>query len=157
MPSTLGLRSLVATALVVSAATRGLIGQATIPTAKFNPALHVNLKLSKKTPSGLYYRDIVIGKGAIAKSGSQVSVKYAGTLTDGTQFDATRPGAAPISFQLGQGRVIAGWEEGLTGMRAGGKRQLVIPSELGYGPGGRPPKIGPNAILVFTVELVAVH
>ena len=94
--------------------------------------------------------------GPQAKNGDTVSVHYTGTLhTDGTQFDSSA-GGNPITFTLGQGRVIQGWEQGLLGMRVGGKRTLVIPPELGYGAQGFPGAIPPNSTLVFDVELVAI-
>ena len=123
-----------------------------IESATFAPSLGVDLKGSTKSASGLYYRDLTVGTGAEALVGKQVVAKYDGTLADGTRFDA---GTYP--FQLGARRVIPGWDEGLVGMKVGGKRQLIIPPDLGYGSQGSPPKIPGNAILVFTVELVGVQ
>jgi FKBP-type peptidyl-prolyl cis-trans isomerase len=101
--------------------------------------------------------DVVVGKGATAKTGSKVSVHYVGTLTDGKEFDSSRKRGKPFVFTLGQGAVIRGWDQGVVGMKVGGKRKLVIPSALAYGPQGRPPVIPPNATLNFEIELVEVN
>ncbi len=127
-----------------------------IEAATFDPALQVDLKASTKTASGLYYRDVVTGNGPVAAPGQTVAAGYVGWLANGKQFDASSVGA-PYRFVLGAHAVIAGWDEGVAGMHVGGKRQLIIPSGLGYGPAGSPPVIPPNAILVFTVELVGVQ
>ena len=107
------------------------------------------------TESGLIILDIVNGEGDEAKSGQTVSVNYTGTLEDGTQFD-TSIGRAPFSFPLGAGRVIKGWDEGVEGMKVGGKRKLTIPPELGYGSRGAGNVIPANATLIFEVELLTV-
>lgn len=122
----------------------------------FAPILDVQLAKSVTTPSGLVYRDLAVGSGAEAVAGKTVLVHYDGRLADGTQFDENAPGDDPLEFALGQQQVIAGWDEGVSGMKVGGKRQLVIPPALGYGDTGIGPIPG-NAILVFTVELVAVR
>lgn len=109
-----------------------------------------------KTPSGLAYRDLTVGTGPAAEIGSLLSVHYTGWLPDGTKFDSSRDANTPFAFTLGGGEVIQGWEEGVAGMRAGGRRQLVIPPGLGYG-GVRTGSIPPNSTLVFNVELLAVH
>lgn len=141
--------------LVTGACTSSKAGPMTIDSTTFDPSLHVDLKASTRTASGLYYRDIVVGNGAQATPGQQVLVRYTGTLANGQQFDATG-GKPPYSFVLGAGRVIAGWDEGVAGMRVGGTRQLIIPAALGYGANGNGP-IPPDAVLVFTVQLVAAQ
>lgn len=105
---------------------------------------------------GLAVTDIKAGTGATAQNGKKLQVKYVGKLTDGTVFDATGSGA-PFTFTLGAGQVIQGWDKGLAGMKVGGKRRLTIPPEMGYGSRGAPPKIPPNATLIFEVELLAVQ
>lgn len=99
--------------------------------------------------------DVAVGTGAEAKSGDTVTVNYAGTLDDGTKFDSSYDRKQPFSFALGAGKVIRGWDLGVVGMKVGGKRTLVIPPELGYGPRTAGP-IPPNSTLHFTVELLAV-
>lgn len=109
-----------------------------------------------KKPSGLEYWDIKVGTGETAVAGKQVRVHYTGWLTDGIKFDSSLDRGQPITFPLGTGAVIRGWDEGLKGMRVGGKRKLTIPSALAYGVEGRPPVIPPDATLVFEVELMDV-
>jgi len=108
------------------------------------------------TASGLQYDDLRVGQGAAARSGTDVVVHYTGWLTNGTKFDSSRDRNEPFGFALGQGNVIAGWEEGVAGMRVGGMRKLVIPPSLGYGAWGAGDVIPPEATLVFEVELLAV-
>jgi len=109
------------------------------------------------TASGLQYRDELVGGGAEANQGSHVSVHYTGTLENGSKFDSSRDRGQPFEFLLGSGMVIRGWDEGLQGMRVGGRRRLVIPGALGYGARGFPPVIPPNATLVFDVELLGIR
>ncbi len=107
------------------------------------------------TPTGLKYQDLVVGNGPMAESGMRVSVNYTGWLTNGTKFDSSLdPGRTPLGLVLGAGQVIPGWDEGLKGMRVGGKRKLTIPPELAYGAQGAGNVIPPNATLVFEVELL---
>ncbi|MCD6283435.1 FKBP-type peptidyl-prolyl cis-trans isomerase [bacterium] len=108
------------------------------------------------TDSGLQYEDLVVGDGQEAKSGDNVSVHYTGWLTDGTKFDSSVDRGTPFTFHLGAGQVIKGWDEGVAGMKVGGKRKLTIPPELGYGDRGAGPKIPPGATLVFEVELLGI-
>ncbi|MEC4891257.1 MAG: FKBP-type peptidyl-prolyl cis-trans isomerase [Nitrospira sp.] len=108
------------------------------------------------TSSGLQYIDLVVGTGEVAKAGQTVSVHYTGWLTNGTKFDSSVDRGQPFSFPLGAGRVIKGWDEGVQGMKVGGKRKLTIPANLGYGPRGAGGVIPPNATLVFDVELLGV-
>ena len=109
-----------------------------------------------KTPSGLQYQDVAVGDGAEAAQGQVAVVHYTGWLTDGTKFDSSRDRGSPFSFPLGAGQVIAGWDEGVAGMKVGGRRKLLIPASLGYGEMGAPPVIPPGATLVFDVELLDV-
>ena len=108
------------------------------------------------TESGLIYEELVLGEGAEAAAGQHVSVHYTGWLTDGTKFDSSKDRNDPFGFHLGRGQVIGGWDEGVQGMKVGGKRKLTIPPELGYGARGAGGVIPPNATLVFEVELLAV-
>ncbi|HEX4336567.1 MAG TPA: FKBP-type peptidyl-prolyl cis-trans isomerase [Polyangiaceae bacterium] len=109
-----------------------------------------------KAPAGLVKEDIKVGTGPAAKTGDHVSVHYTGTLTDGTKFDSSLDRNEPFDFGLGAGQVIKGWDQGVVGMKKGGKRKLTIPSELGYGASGSPPKIPPNATLIFDIELLSI-
>lgn len=104
----------------------------------------------------LKVEDLKVGTGAEAVKGQKVSVHYVGTLTDGKTFDSSRPRGEPFEFKLGAGQVIAGWDQGVAGMKVGGLRRLTVPPELGYGVRGYPPVIPGNSTLVFEVELLAV-
>ena len=104
----------------------------------------------------LVMEDEVVGEGPAAKSGDVVTVHYTGWLTDGTKFDSSLDRNQPFTFVLGQGQVIAGWEQGVAGMKVGGKRKLTIPPDLGYGARGAGGVIPPNATLVFEVELLQI-
>jgi FKBP-type peptidyl-prolyl cis-trans isomerase len=108
------------------------------------------------TPSGLKYTVLKAGKGAIAKPGQKVFVHYTGTLTNGKKFDSSRDRGEPFSFSLGQGQVIAGWDEALSTMKVGERRKLTIPPKLGYGAAGAGGVIPPNATLIFDVELLKI-
>jgi len=108
------------------------------------------------TPSGLKYVDEVVGSGDSPARGKKVRVHYTGRLTDGKKFDSSVDRGQPFEFIIGVGQVIKGWDEGVATMRVGGKRQLIIPAELGYGARGAGSAIPPNADLVFDVELLGV-
>lgn len=109
------------------------------------------------TASGLKYVDEVVGSGASPKAGQNVTVHYTGTLENGTKFESSYETGRPLTFPIGTGRVIRGWDEGVMSMKVGGKRKLIVPSNLGYGAPGNPPKIPPNATLIFEVELLGVQ
>jgi peptidylprolyl isomerase len=119
----------------------------------FDPSLDVDLSRMTKTPSGLYWRDIEVGSGTLVKGKMDVRVHYTGWLSNGMKFDSNSSDDQPVEVQLGRGQAIKGWEEGLQGMRAGGRRQLVIPSELGYG-SSHSGTIPPDAVLVFDIRVV---
>ena len=108
------------------------------------------------TDSGLVIEDVVVGDGAEACAGQTVSVHYTGWLTNGTKFDSSKDRDEPFEFELGGRRVIAGWDEGVQGMKIGGTRKLTIPPDLGYGARGAGGVIPPNATLVFEVELLGL-
>lgn len=108
------------------------------------------------TATGLKYVELKVGTGAEARPGMNVSVHYTGWLTNGNKFDSSVDRGEPFEFPLGAGRVIRGWDEGVAGMKIGGKRKLIIPSELGYGARGAGNDIPPNSTLVFEVELLGV-
>jgi len=108
------------------------------------------------TASGLKYSDQVIGTGATPQRGQTVTVHYTGTLENGKKFDSSLDRGKPADFRIGVGAVIKGWDEGLMTMKVGGKRRLIIPSKLGYGPEGRPPDIPGNSTLIFDIELLGV-
>lgn len=108
------------------------------------------------TATGLKYHDFVVGSGASPQSGKQVIVHYTGWLTNGKKFDSSLDRGEPFAFKIGVGQVIRGWDEGVMGMKVGGKRQLLIPPMLGYSSSGAGGVIPPNATLIFAVELLAV-
>lgn len=108
------------------------------------------------TESGLKYVDLVEGSGATPQTGQTVTVHYTGTLEDGTKFDSSRDRDRPFSFRIGTGQVIRGWDEGVGSMKVGGRRQLIIPPDLGYGARGAGRVIPANATLIFDVELLRI-
>jgi peptidylprolyl isomerase len=114
-------------------------------------------KPSGKAPKRLVIKDIVKGTGKTAKAGSVVTVQYVGVdFKTGKQFDASWDAGQPFQFQLGAQSVIPGWDQGVAGMKVGGRRELIIPPDLAYGPQGQPPAIGPSATLVFVIDMVSV-
>lgn len=122
---------------------------------RYSVSLDVELEEMEARPTGLYVQDIVVGDGSRADSGDVATVHYTGWLPTGTEFDSSREGD-PFEFALGYGRVVAGWDQGVVGMRVGGRRKLVVPPGLGYGDAGRGP-IPANSTLVFDVELLDVE
>jgi FKBP-type peptidyl-prolyl cis-trans isomerase len=122
-----------------------------MPSVSTSPSNYKIIKMD----NGLQIQDIVVGKGPAAKSGDMVSVNYSGTFTDGKKFDSSYDRGVPFSFKLGAGQVIQGWDLGVVGMKVGGKRKLVIPPTLGYGPNDYGPIPG-NSTLIFEVELVKI-
>ncbi len=125
-----------------------------IESIPFASTLDVNLARMTKTPSGLYYRDIEMGTGMIVHGKLDVKVHYTGWLTNGVKFDSNTEDQPPLTVPLNRGRAIKGWDDGLEGMRVGGRRQLVVPPELGYG-SSRAGLIPPDAVLVFDIRVVS--
>src|ERR1019366_1255171 len=136
------------------------VGMAQTAPAKKAPAVpHGPTKVTGepiKTASGLEYWDIKVGTGAVAQSGQKVKVDYTGWFTDGKKFDSSVGTGQPFEFVLGASQVIKGWDEGVAGMKVGGKRQLRIPPDLAYGEKGYPGVIPANSTLIFDVQLVDV-
>lgn len=130
--------------------------EASIEATTFAPSLNVDLSAMTRTPNGVYVRDITVGTGAVVAAGQEITVRYTGWLSNGGQFDATGPTDPPAVFFIGRSQVIAGWDDGVPGMRVGGVRQLVIPPRMGYGASGFGPIPG-NAILVFRIEMVSAR
>ncbi len=131
---------------------------AVAPPSKTPPKTPTKKKMSEPitTPSGLKYVETTVGTGAIPQKGQTVEVHYTGTLENGKKFDSSRDRNQTFKFQIGEGQVIKGWDEGLSTMKIGGRRQLTIPPELGYGARGAGGVIPPNAVLLFDVELIGV-
>ena len=128
----------------------------TTPAAPALPGLPGTGKVHKLA-SGLQYDDLVVGSGKMAEAGMNVSIHYTGYLLDGTKFDSSLDRGEPLKFQLASGQMIQGFDEGVRGMRIGGKRKLQIPWAMAYGESGRPPLIPPKADLVFDIELLDVQ
>jgi FKBP-type peptidyl-prolyl cis-trans isomerase len=122
--------------------------------SSFTPAKGAPLP---EPPKQLEIKDELVGTGDEAVSGKKVKVHYTGTLLNGSKFDSSRDRGEPFSFTLGQGQVIKGWDQGVAGMKVGGRRTLRIPPDLGYGAAGSPPKIPGGAGLAFDVELLGVE
>jgi len=123
----------------------------------FSASLGVDTTKMTKAPSGLWYADLAAGQGAEAGPGKTVRVHYTGWLPNGKKFDSSRDRGEPFAFTLGAGQVISGWDEGVKGMKVGGRRKLVLPPQLAYGDAGAPPDIPPGATLVFDVEVLDVQ
>lgn len=129
-------------------------GSTNLKDTKVKPAVP---KPSGPPPKKLVVKDVVVGKGTPAKKGAKLSMQYVGvTYADGKEFDSSWDRGQPFNFQLGKGSVIKGWDQGLVGIKPGGRRELTIPPNLGYGATGQPPSIPPNATLVFIVDALSV-
>src|SRR5690242_15318485 len=122
--------------------------------SKYERWRHLHIFRKESEMAELKIEELVVGSGAEAVKGQTVSVHYTGWLTDGKKFDSSKDRGQPFSFALGRGQVIQGWDEGVVGMKVGGRRKLTIPPEMGYGKQGFPGAIPPNATLVFEVELL---
>jgi FKBP-type peptidyl-prolyl cis-trans isomerase len=142
-----------------STAANALVEHTTTPTTPASGPLSKEPTIAvpkAPAPKTLTTKDIIVGTGAEAKTGSSVAVNYVGALySNGKVFDASWKRNEPFTLTLGQGQVIPGWEKGIVGMHVGGRRELIIPSELAYGKQGRPPSIPPNAPLIFIVDLLS--
>ena len=152
-------RAVAACALVASSACLSgesiAVEEAVIEQTNFASSLGVNLGASTKTANGTYYRDLVVGTGATVATGQTIAVRYTGWLANGTQFDSNTTKADPLTFKVGSGAVIAGFDDGLIGAKVGTQRQLIIPPSLGYGPYDYGPIPG-NSVIVFKVEVISV-
>ena len=145
--------AILAVVTVIVVATGGDDGSTDISTdTSVKPTIPAS---SDPPPTKLVSKDIVVGDGATAQKGDQLSVQYVGAdYTTGAQFDASWDNGQPLPLQLGAGQVIAGWDQGIVGMKVGGRRELIIPPDLGYGAQGQPPSISPNETLVFVIDLL---
>jgi peptidylprolyl isomerase len=159
-----GLISIVAVCAALAIAGCGGGGDSSSSTGSTASEANTNTKVRPKitvpstpAPKQLTEKELVEGTGAEAKSGDEVTVQYAGVgYESGEEFDASWNRGEPFPFNLGAGEVIAGWDQGVAGMKVGGRRELTIPPELAYGPAGSPPSIGPNETLIFVIDLLAV-
>lgn len=151
----------IATSMIAASTSFGTGAEKSKPAAAPAKATTAEKKETKSMtlPGGLIATDVTTGTGTEAKSGDTVRVHYTGTLNDakGAKFDSSRDRNDPFEFHLGAGEVIKGWDEGVKGMKIGGKRTLTIPPEMGYGSRGAGPIIKPNSTLFFEVELLAVN
>lgn len=152
-------RAVAACALIASSACLSgesvSVNEAQIEQTSFAASLGVNLAASTKTANGTYYRDLVVGTGATVATGQTITVRYTGWLANGTQFDSNTTKPDPLTFKVGSGQVIAGFDDGLVGAKVGSQRQLIIPPSLGYGPYDYGPIPG-NSVIVFKVEVISV-
>ncbi len=145
----------VALVVAVIVVTAGNDDESAVPEDLTKPEVEVP---DGEPPTTLEIDDITEGSGAEAQTGDTVSMQYVGVnYSNGEEFDASWNTGEPFTFQLGSGSVIPGWDEGIPGMKVGGRRELIIPPDLGYGPQGQPPDIPPNETLVFVVDLVDVQ
>jgi FKBP-type peptidyl-prolyl cis-trans isomerase len=128
----------------------------TIEETTFDPSLGIDLATFTRNSNGLYFKELVVGPGAIAQDAQQVGVYYKGQRVNAAIFDQRQAPQAPFTFRIGSGQVVAGFDQGVRGMRVGGKRQVIIPPALGYGSQGSGP-IPPNSILIFTLDLASVQ
>jgi FKBP-type peptidyl-prolyl cis-trans isomerase FkpA len=142
------------TSLLVGGCKQGTNGQTAAVPSGPPPVSHPDKQVT--TPSGLVYEDLIVGTGEAATAGQTVSVHYTGWLTDNTKFDSSKDRGQPFEFPLGGGQVIRGWDEGVAGMKVGGKRLLTIPPNLGYGASGAGGVIPPSATLIFEVDLLGI-
>ncbi len=159
--------SMLALCLALAIAVGGCGGGSDSSSESSGSSESANTDLSKKpvvtvpagvSPKKFAYKEIVEGTGPVAKSGDKVTVQYVGVgFETEKEFDSSWSRNEPFSFTLGAGEVIKGWDKGVEGMKAGGRRELLIPGELAYGPAGSPPKIGPNETLIFVIDLLEVE
>ena len=145
------------TGIVLWELARGSDTSHTSQTADLQKQLEEQLKQQQNQGGKVESTDITVGTGAEAAPGKTVTVHYTGTLPDGKKFDSSLDRNEPFSFDLGSGQVIPGWDQGVVGMKVGGKRKLVIPPELAYGEASPSPDIPPNSTLVFEIELLGVQ
>ncbi|MDB4880302.1 MAG: FKBP-type peptidyl-prolyl cis-trans isomerase [Gemmatimonadetes bacterium] len=155
-PTSRLLRHLVAVVLLAACGDRTPGPAVPIESTTFAPSLGVDLAASRRTPSGMYVRDLGEGSGTPLAAGQTVEMRYVGSFASGKVFDSNPAPKPTFKFKLGGGQVIAGWDEGLVGMKVGGRRQLVIPASLAYGPDDYGPIPG-NSVLVFTVEAIGAR
>ena len=150
-------RVLVPIVLLAAACKSAGSGGASSASVGFSAELGVDTTTMTRAPAGFWYADVVTGQGEEAQPGRTARVHYTGWLPNGKKFDSSRDRGEPFAFTLGAGQVISGWDEGVKGMRVGGRRKLVLPPSMAYGAEGAPPDIPPGSTLVFDVELLGVE
>jgi FKBP-type peptidyl-prolyl cis-trans isomerase FkpA len=133
------------------------VGPDTAAAASFAPELDVDLGTFERSSTGLYVKDLAAGDGPAVAAGQTAVVHYTGWLADGTRFQSSLDGNEPFAFPIGAGQVIPAWEEGIAGMKVGGRRKLVVPPDLAYGAQGAGALIPPNATIVFEVDLLEIR